>query len=133
MSKPSLFQPLKISASSIKSKNVFSKSSSLSNKKQSECLLQISSAVSQLIDLGGIAKVTNLSIQSKYTLIAVIALNGSSGRLNPRSGSKSTSISKNAVCNLGGSAPRKFVAKHLNTGLKSLSQRRLPPWIRISF
>ena len=61
--------------------NAPSKSASRSNKKQLTNSAQISCAVSQLILLGGMTKVINLSIQSRYKLIAVIALNGSSGLL----------------------------------------------------
>ena len=59
-----------------------------------------SSIVSPLRD---IANVTSASNHCKCTVIAVIGINGSLGSANPRSGSKSVSISKNATLSLGAS------------------------------
>ena len=51
------------------------------------------------IVLGGIANVTIVPSHCNETVIAVIGMKGSLGWLNPFSGSKSASISKNAKPN----------------------------------
>ena len=62
-------------------------------------------------------------------VIAVMGLNASSVLEKPRTLSKSVSMSKNAVCSLGPSEPKKFSAKQRNTGLMSASNVVFPAYI----
>ena len=79
ISKPSEFQPLSTSDSCIRSRNVFNISASLSNNivlGNSATALVASSILSVF---GGIAKHTIVCIHCRYTAMAVMGMNASSG------------------------------------------------------
>ena len=104
ISKPSLFQPVITSASSIRSRNVLSSSFSLFINIVSGNFSQIACAVSASSPLGATAKQIVRFNQLRCTATAVTGLNGSLGGAKPKSLLKSTSISKNAMLRSGTSA-----------------------------